>query len=381
VTSVPRVALVGTGGYGACHLANIERLQAAGLLRFAGCTDVALPDAQLGQRIARMDGEFFRDYRELLRRGQADVVVVSTPPHLHRDMSCSAFEHGANVLVEKPPAVRIADLDAMIAASSANGRLCQVGFQTLGSTAIARASDLTNDESLGIVEHVAAVGCWIRDDVYYSRAPWAGRRHVDGAAVSDGALTNTFAHAVMNCLKIAGITTRDAPRAEVELLRTRSIEVEDTACLRVITQARPTITIAVTLCSPEPGPAYIDVRGTRGSLRWWYLTDRIEIQKDGQPPLVQQCDRADLLENLLDVMAGRSTDLICPLENTRPFVVLAEWIASQDVQPISPQYVKRVEDEQGCRYEIPGVNDAIERAMSQQRLFSELQPPPAFLAR
>jgi predicted dehydrogenase len=377
VGSVPRIALVGTGGFGAVHLENIERLRLAGLVSFVGCTDLAMPEPQLAGQIAKMGGKFFGHYDDLLSRGRADVVVVSTPPFLHRDMTCAALATGASVLVEKPPAVLLVDLDAMTEAGE--GRLCQVGFQTLGSSAIGRISELMGEGVIGAVERVTAVGCWVRDDSYYGRAGWAGRRHVNGDPVGDGALSNPFAHAVMNCLAIAGLGPGVPFSAEAELFRTRSIEVEDTGCLRITASGHPTIAVAVTLCSPKPEPAYIEVTGTRGTIRWWYATDLMEVCADGQPQLAQQHHRADLLENLLDVMLGRSAELICPLQRTRPFVALTQWLAKQDVRLISAAHVIRQEDGHGARNEIPGINEVIDRAARERRLFSEIEPAPSFL--
>ena len=89
--------------------------------------------------------------------------------------------------------------------------------------------------ALGTVTGVAAVGAWQRDDAYYARSPWAGRRSLDGRPVLDGALANPFAHALMQCLAIAAAppARRTRPSLEVERYRTRPIEVDDTAVLRV----------------------------------------------------------------------------------------------------------------------------------------------------
>jgi predicted dehydrogenase len=376
--SPPRVALVGTGGYGAVHFDNIQRLAGAGQLRFAGCTDLRPPGPGLLQRVAGLGGTFFEDYETLLKAAP-DVVVVATPPHRHRDMVCAALAAGAHVLVEKPPAVELADLDAMTAAATAAGRLCQVGFQSLGSAALARLRELMDGGELGEVTHIGATGCWARADAYYSRAPWAGRRRLDGAAVNDGALSNPFAHAVMNCLTLAGVGAADRPRAEAELYRTRPIEVEDTGCLRLAAPGRPPITIAVTLCAERPRPPYVLVTGERGSARWWYETDVLEIAPAGRPAVTERHTRVDLLEDLLRAIRDPRASLACPIEDTRPFVGVVEWLAGQPVRLVPPGARRRHDDELGPRNSIAGVEEDIERAVAQSRRFSELRPLPGWL--
>ncbi|MFF2847442.1 Gfo/Idh/MocA family protein [Streptomyces sp. NPDC058001] len=376
--SPPRVALAGTGGYGAVHFDNIERLVGAGRLRFAGCTDLRPPGPDMARRIATLGGSFAEDYDTLLK-AEPDIVVVATPPHLHRGMVCAAHAAGAHVLVEKPPTVRLADLDAMTAAASAADRLCQVGFQSLGSEALVRLRKLMDDGELGEVTHIGATGCWARSDSYYTRAPWAGRRRLDGVEVGDGALSNPFAHAVMNCLALSGVGASELPYAEAELYRTRPIEVEDTGCLRLTTPGRPPITIAVTLCAETPRPPYVLVRGDRGSARWWYQTDRLEIATNGRPAVTTEHTRVDLLDDLLQAIDGPEADLRSPLRSTRPFVGVVEWLAGRPVRTVAIGARRRHDDELGPRNSIVGVEEDIERAVAQSRLFSELRPRPGWL--
>lgn len=137
--SVPRIGFVGTGGFRAVHLHNIERLRLVGRLSFAGSTDVAKPDPQLDAQITKMGGRFFGDYDDLPRRGGAAVVVVPTQPYPHREMTCAALAAGANALVERLPAVLVTKSHAL--SEAREGRFCQVGFQSLGSSAIGGISE------------------------------------------------------------------------------------------------------------------------------------------------------------------------------------------------------------------------------------------------
>ncbi|WP_345631035.1 Gfo/Idh/MocA family protein [Rugosimonospora acidiphila] len=377
-TRPPRVALVGTGGYGAVHLDNLERLAGGGRLAFAGCTDVRHPDPALAGRIDRLGGVFYDDYDALLREARPEVVVLATPPHLHREMTRAALATGAHVLVEKPPAVRLADLDAMATAATEAGRICQVGFQSLGSAVVPRLRELIHGGELGEVEQIAAIGCWVRTDAYYARAPWAGRRWLDGVPVGDGALSNPFAHAVMNVLALAGLGAADAPRVEAELYRTRPVEVEDTGCLRMTADGRPRMMVAVTLCAEVPQPAYVLVRGEAGSARWWYETDRLEIRRSGQPTVTEELTRVDLLEDLLRAARDAQAGPCCPIADTRPFVAVVERLAGRPVLPVAAGALRRHDDEPG-RHSITGVDADVERAVAEGLLFSQLRPRPGWL--
>lgn len=107
------------------------------------------------------------------------------------------------------------------------------------------------DGRLGTVTGIATVASWQRTDAYYARSRWAGRRSLDGRPVLDGALVNPLAHALMQCLAVAAAELRgraaEPVAVELERYRTRPIEVDDTASLRVTLRGGLPVVAAVTL--------------------------------------------------------------------------------------------------------------------------------------
>ncbi|MEA3349642.1 MAG: Gfo/Idh/MocA family oxidoreductase [Chloroflexota bacterium] len=63
----------------------------------------------------------FGDYQEMLDSGAVDAVYVSLPNHLHAEWSIRAMQAGVHVLCEKPFAITLMEVDAMIAASRESG--------------------------------------------------------------------------------------------------------------------------------------------------------------------------------------------------------------------------------------------------------------------
>ena len=119
------------------------------------------------------------------------------------------------------------------------GRACQVNFQSLASLALAELERVVAAGGLGRVTGIAMAGTWmagtwLHDDACWTGSPWVGRRQLDGRPVADVALSNPFAHGVMNALVLARATSGHERPAQVdlELYRVRDIEVDDTACLR-----------------------------------------------------------------------------------------------------------------------------------------------------
>jgi len=59
----------------------------------------------------------FGNYQEMLDSGAVDAVYIGLPNHLHAEWSIQAMKAGVNVLCEKPFAITLMEVDAMIATS------------------------------------------------------------------------------------------------------------------------------------------------------------------------------------------------------------------------------------------------------------------------
>ena len=67
------------------------------------------------------------DYRELLASPEIDVVSVTTPDFLHREMTEAALKAGKHVIVEKPLALTLPDCKAIVRAARNSSAQCMVG--------------------------------------------------------------------------------------------------------------------------------------------------------------------------------------------------------------------------------------------------------------
>jgi predicted dehydrogenase len=88
---------------------------------------------------------------------EVDLVDVSTPNHVHADMSIAALEAGKHVACEKPLAGTLADARAMVkAAKKAKGQKTFVWFNYRRCPAVALAHQLVREGRLGKLFHVRA---------------------------------------------------------------------------------------------------------------------------------------------------------------------------------------------------------------------------------
>lgn len=112
-----RVGIIGTG-WGV-------RTQIPALRLVSRVAVVAIASSN-GEKAKRIAAEHniaagYGDYREMLAREQLDLVCITTPPYLHREMVLTAAAAGVNIICEKPFALNVAEAREMQVAAQQAG--------------------------------------------------------------------------------------------------------------------------------------------------------------------------------------------------------------------------------------------------------------------
>jgi predicted dehydrogenase len=376
VTDVPRIALVGVHGYGGVHLEHLVELAGADRVRIVGLADPRPPDPEVVARVRSVSGgvQVTADAAELLAATRPDVTIVSTPIHTHAALARLALAVGSHVLVEKPPTSTMAQFDALVADVEGAGLACQVGFQSLGSRALAHAALLVADGRLGRVLGIGVHGAWTRDRAYFDRAPWAGRMRLGDVPVTDGALTNAYAHAVATALRLAGTPDDATLTVQLERFRAMSPEGDDTTAVRIGGAGgseHVPIVVAVTLCAATGRDPRLVVHGDAGRLELAYTRDVLTGRAADGSPVSGPVGRVDLLENLLEHVADTSVPLLSPLAGSRPFMQVLEAVRLDGpARPIPARALSAADA--GARTVVTDVDEHVRRCAEELLLFSEL---------
>ena len=208
-----------------------------------------------------------KDYEELIKRDDVDIVSICTPSGAHLAPAVAAAEAGKHVIVEKPLEVTLERCDAIIQACAENKvQLCAVfpsRFQDVNQ-ALKQAIDKGRFGRIALAD---VYNKWWRTQQYYDsggspgRASWRGTWKLDGG----GALMNQAIHATDLLQWFMGPV--DSIAAFTDLLCHDRIEVEDTAvaALRFKNGAVGTIEAAT---SVWPGfSRRIEIHGCKGSVK------------------------------------------------------------------------------------------------------------------
>ncbi len=376
--TVPRMAVVGMGGFARTYHGDIKRVEQAGLGRQVAQVAILIDQRNFADELASMQRRgvrVFTSLRQMLAamRTEIDVVCLPTGIPLHRPMTIAALEAGCNVLVEKPAAGSIQDVDAMLAAEARSPGFCAVGYQHVYSPDYRRIKEWVCSGKLGRVRQIRAFGCWPRDPAYYERNAWAGKLAVGDTWVLDAPHNNALAHAVNTMCLMASAEEGKALQpimVQAELYRANAIESADTVCMRVQTDEEVEVFFAVSHCAEKKvDPVYI-VSGEKGEIELKYNGDMTVRWADGgQEHYAATADERLVFTNVLATIAGEA-ELLCPLELTRSQTLCTcGTFESAPIRDI-PEALQKVEE--GGRIAVDGMTDLIVRAWQEAALFSEL---------
>ncbi|MEZ5072195.1 MAG: Gfo/Idh/MocA family oxidoreductase [Bacteroidales bacterium] len=105
------IGFIGAGMMTRQHMGHLQNLTRSRLAWVAGRDPGRLEGVRRDFGVPRAT----TDYREMLADPELDAVYITTPPHLHADMFAEVIRAGKHVLLEKPMAIRMEDVDRIVA--------------------------------------------------------------------------------------------------------------------------------------------------------------------------------------------------------------------------------------------------------------------------
>lgn len=283
-----RVGIIGFGWMGQVHARAYTRLAQYYPDLPVQPELVAVADNAADSRLTAAVAAFgFRDvhadWNELVARDDIDVVSVTGPNFIHRDVSVSVAKSGKHLWVEKPAGRNAAETREIAAAVAAAGIQSAAGFNYRNAPAVEKARTLIQDGRLGTVRHVR-----VRMLADYAAHPegaltwryqnqWSGSgvagdlvsHGIDLARYVVGEISELFADTAIFIPQrpaLAGVATGHGSRGGGEL---GPVENEDflSALLRFEGGARGVLESCRTSVG-EQCTYGIEVHGDRGALAW-----------------------------------------------------------------------------------------------------------------
>lgn len=219
---------------------------------------------------------------ELLSHPAVDAVYIAVPHDLHATLTIDAMMAGKDVLIEKPIAIDLPDVDHMIAAAGQQSRILSVAFSAQSDPAMIAVKDLIAAGAIGRVTGTRIVKRLDKPDHYWSEGyehrnadDW--RSHLSRAG--GGVLMMNAIHSLNTVRFVTGL---DVARLYCEFdTFTTPVEVEDFAAVvyRYANGAIGSVEAASAVAGADPYEEVDRIYGERGQV---LLTEKPQVYlRDG----------------------------------------------------------------------------------------------------
>ncbi|MFD2671394.1 Gfo/Idh/MocA family protein [Marinicrinis sediminis] len=252
--SIVRFAIIGCGIIADIHAKGIQETAEAEL--------TALYDKQPEKAIRFAEeygGKVYHTMEDLLAAEDIDVVCICTPSGQHPEQTIQSARAGKHVLVEKPMAIHLPDVERMIESCKRAGVWLSTVFPRRMSPQAQFAREVIQSGRLGKLSLCSAYVKLYRDQVYYDSAGWRGTWEMDGG----GAMMNQGIHTVDLLQWLAGNVTTVTGKARAVL---RDIEVEDTVLSSLQYESGALGMLEITTTAYQGKGQRLEIHGEKGTL-------------------------------------------------------------------------------------------------------------------
>lgn len=377
-----KIGVAGLGGY-AKTIADL--LLKEGPTTRPGANFAAACDPDLGahskqaQALREHGVTLYDSYDQLLQHPGLEAVWLPVPIDLHLRFAEQALAAGLAVMLEKPVAGTIDEVDRLIAARDAAGRPVLVGFQDIyDETTLPLKRRLLAGE-LGRVQSATVHGCWPRDTAYFGRASWAGALKRGDTWVLDSPVNNAMAHFVNIVLFLLGndeASSATPTRLAVELYRAADIENYDTASIRVTLDRHDPVDflILLTHATAVQHHPIIHIHTDRGGIR--RTVSEFDVTLDGQTQNTVRRGqmRRHMLEAFAQTVRGQTpgNHSVATLEVARAHTLLVNAVSqATPVVPVPAEVIRPFPTEAGTIQSIPGLEAAFAHCAAQGQMLHE----------
>jgi len=384
-----KIGLVGANNFARSHARSIAQMEEEGLAQFV-CACIRSPHKhpEMVEEYDERGLKLYTSYDEMLAEQGGRMELVALPVAIpdHAETSIAAMEAGYHVLVEKPPAATVQDVDAMIETSERTGLLCVVGFQNQSKNTVRELKRRICEGKLGEIERIATMAEWVRADSYYERNGWAGKMVYQGKYCLDGPTNNALAHYMFNSLYWASPTWGhvDTPvRVRGELYHAHPIEGEDTSAIAVQTAGGCRISYLTTLAGWETMGPVSHIEGTKGVADWRHTEGTVIKYSDGTQEVIEpdgQREHDEVFRNAIRYLRGVDDELNAPIAMTRPHTVALNGAYESGAPPrqIPGEYVTREPKDDSTFTGINGIREVLQECYQEHQTFSEVGVPWAY---
>lgn len=249
-----RFGLIGCGKIANKHSEVLNALEGASIESFCDL------DIEKASALSKKFGNHsFASIEKMMEGPDLDTLVVLTPSGLHAENIKSLAKYKKNIIVEKPLALKLSDIQDIKDLVKQQGISLTVVKQNRFNKPIVLLKDLLAQNTLGDLFLGTIRVRWSRDQNYYNEGDWRGTWKNDG-----GVMTNQASHHVDMLQWLMGDVESIFARANTVVAQ---IEAEDTAIVSLkFKNGSFGVIEASTAIRPKDIEGSISILGTKGSV-------------------------------------------------------------------------------------------------------------------
>lgn len=130
------------------------------------------------------------EYQDILADPTIEAVTIATESGYHGKIALDALRAGKHVLIEKPMALSLEEIDAINALADDTGLKVGVCHQNRFNPPIQKLRRAIEEDRFGNLINLTARILWTRDQNYYDQAPWRGTKELDGGTLMNQCIHN-----------------------------------------------------------------------------------------------------------------------------------------------------------------------------------------------
>jgi predicted dehydrogenase len=253
-----RLGIIGVGNMGTGHLKNILD----GKCPRIKVTAVADIEENRVENAKKLDAGIvgFTSAGDLINSGLCDTVLIAVPHYDHPTIAIKCFEHGLNVITEKPAGVYTSKVREMNEAAKKAGVVFGIMFNQRTNPLYARAREIVQNGELGELKRMVwIITNWYRSQAYYNSGSWRASWSGEGG----GVLLNQAPHNLDLWQWIFGMPKR--VRAFCAFGKYHDIAVEDDVTIYGEYENGATATF-ITTTGEAPGTNRLEISGDKGKI-------------------------------------------------------------------------------------------------------------------
>ena len=321
----------------------------------------------------------YNTLEQCLMAQRIDLVIISTPMHIHYDEIRCALMHGSHVYCEKPLAPTIDQCLALKHLAKEKNLLVSVGFQWSFSTGIQQLKKDLLANKFGAIQKIKSKVIWSRPKMYFTESAWRGKyANADGSYILECIISNAASHYLHNLLFLCGssLTESAYPTSiEGEGYKIHKIDGYDTVFLRIHTQNQIPLLFTATLAAPNTHEPAFQIQLEDAVIKYPVgPNNEIHAYKSDGTIVSYESPEIERFQHWKKLIKSIQTQapVPCDINTALPHAVVSNTsIEHIPAHAIDASYI---EEDDTHRW-IKGIDDIIEKYYVIEQLPSELHIP------